>query len=241
MGTSHSFTQANTKNLESVVTTKLINLQLKKWDFFFIISIVFLGEDTAQDLWNPRRNWDKKWLYGYNGSKTTGNTMRKKSHLQPPRQLRAVFLSHFGLKRTSSTLHLPRARASLCRGRMGCATTQLGWDEWWDGWGPVVGNGGGRLPVIRELPFQELLPWKLTCPLKINGWKMYSIPYWISPFFRWHVSFGGCNISFSQSALLSPWFSDFSVWITSWQPWRVRWAPKTQMVSGSTDISFEFF
>ena len=27
----------------------------------------------------------------------------------------------------------------------------------------------------------NLLPWKLTCPLKINGWKMYSLLKWVFP------------------------------------------------------------
>ena len=28
---------------------------------------------------------------------------------------------------------------------------------------------------LRSTNLQQLLPWKLTCPLKINGWKMYSL------------------------------------------------------------------
>ena len=38
-----------------------------------------------------------------------------------------------------------------------------------------------------------LLPWKLTCPLKINGW-FRCISYWNRPFFWRHISFRGCNI-----------------------------------------------
>ena len=35
-----------------------------------------------------------------------------------------------------------------------------------------------------------ILPGKLTCPLKINGWKMYSLLK--KSLFRGHVSFQGC-------------------------------------------------
>ena len=35
----------------------------------------------------------------------------------------------------------------------------------------------------------EIHPWKLTCPLKINGWKMYSLLKW--PLFGGHVSVQG--------------------------------------------------
>ena len=38
----------------------------------------------------------------------------------------------------------------------------------------------------------RLHPWELTCPLKINGWKMYSLLK-IVLFFRGHVSFQGCK------------------------------------------------
>ncbi len=41
------------------------------------------------------------------------------------------------------------------------------------------------IPII----FQGLLPWKLTCPLQINGWKMYSLlkvrPFLVDKFVRW--------------------------------------------------------
>ena len=36
--------------------------------------------------------------------------------------------------------------------------------------------------------------WKLTCPLKINGWKMYSLLK--QSLFRGHVSFPVCNPNF---------------------------------------------
>ena len=36
----------------------------------------------------------------------------------------------------------------------------------------------------------HILPWKLTCPLKIDGWKMYSLLKW--SLFKGHVSFQGC-------------------------------------------------
>ena len=36
-----------------------------------------------------------------------------------------------------------------------------------------------------------LLSWKLTCPLKINGWKMYSLLK--QSLFRGHVNFRGCT------------------------------------------------
>ena len=37
----------------------------------------------------------------------------------------------------------------------------------------------------------RILPWKLTCPLKIKGWKMYSLLR--LSLFRGHVSFRGCK------------------------------------------------
>ena len=37
----------------------------------------------------------------------------------------------------------------------------------------------------------EYTPEKLTCPLKINGWKMYFLLKW--SLFRGHVSFQGCK------------------------------------------------
>ena len=40
-----------------------------------------------------------------------------------------------------------------------------------------------------------LLPWKLTCPLKIDGWKMHSLLKW--SLFRGHVSFQGCILFIS--------------------------------------------
>ena len=42
-----------------------------------------------------------------------------------------------------------------------------------------------------EMVSWNLLPWKLTCPLKIDGWKMYSLLEW--SLFRGHVSFQGCK------------------------------------------------
>ena len=36
-----------------------------------------------------------------------------------------------------------------------------------------------------------IIHWKLTCPLKIDGWKMFSLLKW--SLFRGHVSFQGCN------------------------------------------------
>ena len=41
-------------------------------------------------------------------------------------------------------------------------------------------------------PLGRIPPWKPTCPLKIDGWKMYSLLKW--SLFRRHVSFQGCII-----------------------------------------------
>ncbi len=43
-----------------------------------------------------------------------------------------------------------------------------------------------------------IISWKLTCPLKINGWKMYSLLKW--SLFRGHVSFRGCNLMLFQTS-----------------------------------------
>ena len=45
-------------------------------------------------------------------------------------------------------------------------------------------------------------PWKLTCPLKINGWKMYFLLKW--SLFVGHVNFQGC--------IESNWL-DFHLWL----------------------------
>ena len=50
----------------------------------------------------------------------------------------------------------------------------------------LPGTKAGELVDI----WLKLLPWKLTCPLKIDGWKMYSLLKW--SLFRGHVSFHGC-------------------------------------------------
>ena len=53
--------------------------------------------------------------------------------------------------------------------------------------------------------------WKLTCPLKINGWKMYSL-YWNSPFLGDMLVFGGVGFGFVSGPYGSPRFS--KVWCT---------------------------
>jgi len=40
----------------------------------------------------------------------------------------------------------------------------------------------------------DLLPRKPTCPLKINGWKMYIFPIEIVPFLGDMLSFRGVNL-----------------------------------------------
>jgi len=42
-----------------------------------------------------------------------------------------------------------------------------------------------------HLLFWGILPWKLTCPLKISGWKMYSLVKYSSPFLGDMLVFGG--------------------------------------------------
>ena len=44
-----------------------------------------------------------------------------------------------------------------------------------------------------RMTINQLLPRKLTCPQKINGWKMYFLLKW--SLFRGHVSFPGCKPS----------------------------------------------
>ena len=79
---------------------------------------------------------------------------------------------------------------------------------WLVGWLVVFVWAGGKGGVIRR-PFffrdivivrqkssqqtcaNKILPGKLTCPLKINGWKMYFLSK--QSFFRGHVSFLGCT------------------------------------------------
>ena len=61
-------------------------------------------------------------------------------------------------------------------------------------------------PVTRDTPHtpcHHMPPGKLTCPLKITGWKMYFL-YWNNPLFRGHVRFRGCIVFF--------FFFSFSVW-----------------------------
>ena len=43
----------------------------------------------------------------------------------------------------------------------------------------TTGYGSLSSPIHTQQPSTEsLLPWKLTCPLKIDGWKMYSLLKW---------------------------------------------------------------
>ena len=53
----------------------------------------------------------------------------------------------------------------------------------------------------------NIQPWKLTCPLKINGWKMYFLLKW--SLFGGHVNFQGCRCGYF-----------FGLWGTG-----VRWPP----------------
>ena len=56
--------------------------------------------------------------------------------------------------------------------------------------------------LFRHFQANNLLPWKLTCPLKINGWKMYFL---LKEFlFRGHVSFRGCTFSWVRFPF-KPW------------------------------------
>ena len=51
---------------------------------------------------------------------------------------------------------------------------------------PEVPHAGGQ-----KMSRQKIFPGKQTCPLKINGWKMYFLLKW--HLFRGHVRFQGCS------------------------------------------------
>ena len=78
-----------------------------------------------------------------------------------------------------------------------------------------------------------LLPRKLKCPLKINGW-FRRISYWTSPFLKGHVSFQGCKISQHRCIALF-----------AWEPWGEVPAPGTEdpiaVWSSSTSAAVEKF
>ena len=81
-------------------------------------------------------------------------------------------------------------------------------------WLFLVPSIGGRYHIITQLSgfekrtifvlvlhhFFIVHPWKLTCPLKINGWKMYFLLRW--SLFGGHVNFQGC-ISTGQACCFS--------------------------------------
>ena len=65
-------------------------------------------------------------------------------------------------------------------------------------WKPVISATFAKQKLLLQKPWRFVsfcgvyYPWKLTCPLKINGWKMYSLLKF-SSLFRGHVNFQGCN------------------------------------------------
>ena len=70
-------------------------------------------------------------------------------------------------------IRAPRSRPSPSRWWIPCSAIFLGGPAWETFMSQKVEN--------------MLRPWKLTCPLKIDGWKMYSL--------LGHVSFQGCKLS----------------------------------------------
>ncbi len=63
----------------------------------------------------------------------------------------------------------------------------------------TIGFSNARLDTLGPLTY---FPQKTNeCPLKNDGWKGSTFPFEMVPFFRWHVSFQGSNISFNKLTL----------------------------------------
>ncbi len=124
-------------------------------------------------------------------------SLKKKSHLYKKQASRHLIYIHLPnlyiiyVNRDAASIG-GSSRSSTKVTRM-CSSGTLGMENCLRGWnmchfrvGVGLGLGLGGLDQ-----YEHLLPRKLTCPLKINGWKMYFLLKW--SLFRGHVSFPGCK------------------------------------------------